>query len=58
MGILQVVVTLQTGCDELRVVNQAVLIGVDDKHGIHNLGLGELDLRNVLETVAELFWSE
>ena len=40
MALLQVVVTLETRCDELSVVDHAVLVRVDDVHGVEDLNVG------------------
>lgn len=39
LSVLQVVVTVKTGRDELRVINQSVLVGVDDLHGVDDIFL-------------------
>ena len=38
--LLQVVVTLEASSDELSVVDHAVLVGVDDVHGVEDFNVG------------------
>lgn len=56
--LLQVVVTLQARRDELRVVDEAVLVGVDDVHGVEDFVLVELDLGDLFEPVPEFVEGE
>ena len=58
MALLQVVVRLQARGDELRVVDQTILVGVDNIHGVKQLSLRQIDLIDLLHALFELLKGE
>lgn len=54
LGVLQVVVAVQAGGDELRVVDQPVLVRVDDLHRFCDIFLAQMNVRDLLQPVLEL----
>lgn len=58
MAFLEVVVGLEAGSDELGVVNQAVLVRVNDIHGVKELRFGQVDIIDLLHALLELLESE
>ena len=55
MTLLKIVVTLEACGDKLGVVNQAVLVGVDNVHGVEDFYVSQGDLIDLLETILKLF---
>ena len=55
MTLLEIVVTLEACGDKLGVVNQAVLVGVDNVHGVEDFYVSQGDLIDLLETILKLF---
>ena len=50
MILLQIVVTMETGRNKFCVVDQAVLVGVDDVHGVEKLDICQVDGWDLSET--------
>ena len=55
MTLLEIVVTLEACGDKLGVVNQAVLVGVDNVHGVEDFYVSKGDIIDLLETILKLF---
>lgn len=51
---LQVVVTLQAGSNELGVVDEAILVGIDHGHGVEDLVLVDVDLGDLVQAILQL----
>lgn len=53
MTLLKIVVALETRCNELCVVNAAVLVRIDNTHGFHEFIFRDIDLWDVLQARLE-----
>jgi hypothetical protein len=55
MVLLQVVGALQTGCNELRVVDQTILIAVNNLHSAFHVVNVYLEFRTVFKAIKQFF---
>ena len=58
MVLLQVVIALQTRCNELGVVDHAVLVGIDHVDSVGKFVLINVDLWDGIDAGLQLFWGQ
>ena len=58
MALVQIVVALKASCNELCVIDQAVLVRINHVHGVQHLLLRDVDLRDLVKTRLEFFVGE